>query len=121
MIDILFIGSNELYDTITRFTKGNSQINFYFYSNLVSAVKKLSPSKPYILVIDLEHEHIEDSYPLSIMRRLNGNLHSIALTSDDSLENIRALKEKEINDIAFMPLKKNRINEILNKAMLSVS
>ena len=113
MIEILIVGSNEILNRVLDYFPENKGIHITHHDNLISAVKHISNTNTCILFIDLDHHNSVNTYSISAAKRLTNNLHIIAFTEDDSLDNIRTIKEKDINDIMIKPVNENRLREII--------
>jgi len=121
MIEFLFVGDNENLFQYLRLKDQHLKYIVSNYPDLKSALKHLNAARSCIMFIDNDYTQEISCYFISVARKLNRKLHIIVLTGDDSLNNIRDIKEKSINDIMLKPLDKDRFELVINKAILKVS
>ncbi len=83
------------------------------YNNLASVYTKLKEDYFKILILDVDNDRFQLYKNILKSNGFHNHLSILALTSDDSLENIRTLKESNINEIIIKPVDRNRFNRIL--------
>ena len=83
------------------------------YDDLASVYTKLKENYFKILILDIDNDRFQSYKNILKSNGFHNQLSVVALTSDDSLENIRTLKESNINEIIIKPVDRNRFNRIL--------
>ena len=84
-----------------------------YFDELASAYKKLLSNNLKVLVLDVDNGNFLNYRNILKSNGFHNKLSIVALTVDDSLENIRNLKESNINEIVIKPVDKSRFNKIL--------
>ena len=94
--------------------KINSKIfEILYFDELASAYDRLVSDQFNVLVLDVDNGNYLNYRNILKSNGFHNHLSIVALTSDDSLENIRNLKESNINEIVIKPVDKSRFNKIL--------
>ena len=84
-----------------------------YFDELASAYKKLLSNNLKVLVLDVDNGNFLNYRNILKSNGFHNKLSIVALTVDDSLENIRNLKECNVNEIVIKPIDKSRFNKIL--------
>jgi len=84
------------------------------FDNLFSLYQKFDPTKCKILLLDVDTENYQRNRDLLRSNGFENRVKIIAVTANDSLENIRSLKEDQIGSILLKPVDRLKFNEILN-------
>lgn len=114
MFELLMVSRNDsnLLENINEQTR--EKVSYKHYPDLISALKEISTTKFNILILDYDDMNDYSNRSMFISESYSKNLYIIALTSDESLENIRTIKEKNIHEIILKPIDNNRLNKILH-------
>ncbi|KQC10496.1 MAG: hypothetical protein APR54_03105 [Candidatus Cloacimonas sp. SDB] len=97
--------------------KNRAAFDIQYFNDVNSAYNELSSENFKILILDIDHGKFLNYKNILQSNNCYNQYAVIALTSDDSLENIRNLKENNINEIIIKPVDKTRLNKILYKIL----
>lgn len=117
MCDLLMVSKIDSDFIINIVEDTQQEINYRHFPDLISALKEIPVKGQSILILDYDEINEYSNKTMFISNGYNKNLNIIALTSDDSLENIRTIKERNIHEIIIKPIDKNRLNKIINSIL----
>ncbi len=92
-------------------------LHYRYFNNLITALKEIPRSEDSILVLDCDYVNTFSTKSI-FTSSLYNDLHVIALTSDESLENIRNIKERNISQILIKPINNDRLENIISNILI---
>jgi len=109
----LLIEKNQLHIAEVLSRKIRAKFDIQYFNDVNSAYNEIRSENFKILILDIDQGKFLNYKNILQSSSYKNKYAVIALTSDDSLENIRNLKENNINEIIIKPIDKTRLNKIL--------
>lgn len=113
MAELIIIGIFDKQITASLRKNSNFQ-KISCFDNLIDALRELKDDNIYILLMDIDLQPEFSSFHISLARGMNKNILIVALTADDSLNNIRELKEYNVNEILIKPVTEKKLENLMN-------
>lgn len=116
MCNLLMVSKKEVNLLEKLSNKVRSEVHYRHFDDMIAALKAIPTREESILVLDCDDLNDYSNKSLFISPYYK-NLHIIGLTSDDSLENIRTMKERNISKIILKPVNNERFEGVIKNIL----